>query len=141
MKNTVMSTVTKWILFLGCTFSGHEHDYTMLKKEFSPEEPWFENVHVLLDLGYQGVLSDYVGENIEIPHKKPRKSKKNPFPELTPEQKAENRDISRVRIFVENAIAGIKRFNILVHAFRNHKAEMEDNVIALGAGLWNYLLI
>lgn len=141
MKNTIMSTVSKWILFLGCTFSGREHDYTMLKKEFPPEQPWFEYIHALLDLGYQGILSDYVGENIEIPHKKPRKSQKNPLPELTTEQKTENRAISRIRIFVENAIAGIKRFNILVHAFRNHKTEMEDDVIALGAGLWNYLLL
>jgi len=85
MKNTIMSTVTKWILFLGGTFSGHEHDYTMLKTEFPPEQPWFEYMHTLLDLGYQGILNDYVGENIEIPHKKPRKSRKNPSPELTPE--------------------------------------------------------
>ena len=58
-KNTVMSTVTKWIFFLGRTFSGHEHDYTMLKAEFSPEHPWFESLHALLDAGYQGVLKDY----------------------------------------------------------------------------------
>ena len=141
IKNTVMSTVTKWILFLGGTFSSHVHDYTMLKTEFPPEQSWFEHIHTLLDLGYQGILSDYVGESIEVPHKKPRKSQKNPSPELTSEQKAENRAISRVRIFVKNAIAGIKRFNILVHAFRNHKTNMEDDVIALGAGLWNYLLI
>jgi len=141
MKNTVMSTVTKWIVFLGLTFAGREHDYTMLKTEFPPEQPWFEYLHILLDLGYQGILNDYIGENIEIPHKKPRKSQKNPSPELTSEQKAENRAVSRIRIFVENAIAGIKRFNILVHAFRNHKVDMEDDVIALGAGLWNFLLL
>jgi len=101
----------------------------------------FENLHALLDLGYQGILNDYVGENIEIPHKKPRKSQKNPHPELTSEQKTGNQAVSRVRIFVENAIAGIKRFNILAHAFRNQKSNMEDDVIALGAGLWNNLLL
>ena len=136
-----MSTVTKWIVFLGGTFSGHENDYTMLKTEFSPEQPWFETIHALLDLGYQGILADYVGKNIEIPHKKPRKSQKNPQPKLSDEQKTENQALSRVRIFVENAIAGIKRFNVLVHAFRNRKANMEDDVIALCAGLWNLLLL
>ena len=136
-----MSTVTKWIVFLGGTFSGHEHDYTMLKTEFSPEQPWFETIHALLDLGYQGILADYVGKNIEIPHKRPRKSQKNPQPKLSDEQKTENQALSRVRIFVENAIAGIKRFNVLVHAFRNRKANMEDDVIALCAGLWNLLLL
>jgi len=136
-----MSTVSKWIVFLGRTYSGHEHDYNMLKNEFPPEHPWFETIRAFVDLGYQGIRTDYEGENIEIPNKKPRKSKKNPKPELSVEQKAENRTLSRVRIFVENAIAGIKRFNILVHAFRNRKTNMEDTVIALGAGLWNFLLL
>lgn len=141
LKNTIMATVTKWILFVGRTFSGHEHDFTMLKDEFSPEHAWFETIRVLVDLGYQGILDAYEGENIEIPHKKPRKSKKNPNPELTTEQKAENQALSRVRVFVENAISGIKRFNILVYAFRNHKTNMEDDVMAMCAGLWNFLLI
>ena len=141
VKNTVMSTVAKWIFFLGRTFSGHEHDYTMLKAEFSPEHPWFEHLHALLDAGYQGILTDYKGENIEIPNKKTRKSKKNPKPELAPELKAQNQAISRIRIFVENAIAGIKRANILVHTFRNHKIGMVDSVIAIGAALWNLLLL
>ena len=113
----------------------------MLKTEFPPEHPWFENLHVLPDLGYQGILNDVVSENIEIPHKKPRKSQKKPHPELTSEQKTENQAVSRVRIFVENAMAGIKRFNILVHDFRNQKPNMEDDVIAPGAGLWNYLYL
>jgi hypothetical protein len=136
-----MSTVTKWIVFVGGTFSGHEHDYTMLKTEFPPEHPWFESIHALLDLGYQGILDDYRAENIQIPHRKPRKSKKNPLTELTSQQKAENHALSRIRIFVENAIAGIKRFNILVHSFRNRKANMPDHVIALAAALWNFLLL
>jgi hypothetical protein len=127
-------------LFLGSTFSGHCHDYTMLKTEFSPELPWFETIRTLLDSGYQGICSDFVGERIEIPHKKPRKSKKNPETTLSAEQKAENKELSRTRIFVENAIAGLKRFNILVHDFRNSRDNMDDNVIAISAGLWNFLL-
>ena len=141
VKNTIMSTVTKWVVFVGGTFPGHEHDYTMLKTEFPPEHPWFENIHARLDLGYQGILDDYDGENIEIPHKKSRKSQKNPRPELTIEQKTENQALSRARIFIENAISGIKRFNILVHAFRNRMAKMEDVVIAMCAALWNFLLL
>ena len=136
-----MSTVTKWIVFVGGTFSGHEHDYTMLKTEFPPEHPWFESIHALLDLGYQGILDDYCGENIEIPHKKPRKSKKNPQTKLSTQQKNENQALSRLRIFVENAISGIKRFNILVHTFRNRITNMQDDVIALAAALWNLLLL
>ena len=136
-----MSTVTKWIVFVGGTFSGHAHDYTMLKTEFPPEHLWFETIRAFVDLGYQGIQDDYAGESIEIPYKKPRKSKKNAKPALTTEQKVENQALSRVRIYVENAISGIKRFNILVHAFRNRKTNMEDDVIATCAGLWNFLLL
>ena len=132
--------MSKWIVFLGDTFAGHTHDYTMLKAEFAPDQPWFETLRVLLDLGYQGIQTDYVGERIEIPHKKPRKSQANPNPQRTPEQKAANQAMSRTRIFVEHAIAGLKRFNILVHDFRNRREQMEDDVIALCAALWNFLL-
>lgn len=64
------------ILFLGKTFAGHTHDYKMLKEEFPPEQAWFELIRVLVDLGYQGIVKEYVGDEIHLPHKKPRKSKK-----------------------------------------------------------------
>lgn len=136
----MISTVDKVILFLGQTFTGRNHDYKMLKEEFPPDLDWFSDIIVLADLGYLGLRSDYEGEDIELPHKKPRKSKKNPNPQLTEEQKAENKILSQVRIFVENAIGGIKRYNILVHRFRNHKENFQDDVIAISAGLWNFSL-
>jgi len=135
-----MSTGSKFIIFLGQTFSGRNHDYTMLKKELPPALDWFALIQVLVDLGYQGIHSDYAGDTIHIPHKKPRKSKNNPDPLLTDEQKAENRALSRLRIFVENAIAGIKRYNILVHCFRNHRDDFKDQVIAVSTALWNFTL-
>ena len=36
-----MSLPDKFIVFLGRTFSGHNHDYLMLKQEFPPELDWF----------------------------------------------------------------------------------------------------
>ena len=135
-----MSTLDKFIIFLGRTFSGRTHDYTMLKAELPPEVAWFADLHVWLDLGYLGIQSDYEGDQIDIPVKKPRKSKKNPEPHLTAEQKATNKVLSQVRIVVENAICGLKRYNILVHRFRNHTVNFEDDVIALCAGLWNFSL-
>lgn len=140
VKNTIIATPQKWIVFVGSTFSGRQHDYSMLKAEFPPDQPWFATFQALLDLGYQGIQGEYEGARIEIPHKKPRKSKKNPQPTLPPEQKAANQKLSRIRVLVENAIAGIKRFNIVVQAFRNRKPGVEDDVIALAAGLWNFLL-
>jgi hypothetical protein len=105
--------------------------------EFSTEEAWFKNLHVLVDLGYQGIVKDYEDENIQIPFKKKKKSKDNPNPTLTEEQKEYNKTLSSRRIFVENALGGMKRFNILVHKFRNRKLNFIDDVIVLGAGLWN----
>lgn len=140
MKNTVISTLDKVILFVGRTFTGHNHDYTMLKTELSPEQDWFDGLKVLVDLGYLGIQTDYSGDQILVPTRKPRKSKQNPNPQLTPEQQAANRALSQVRIFVENAIGGIKRYNILVHRFRNHTEDFEDAVIGICAGLWNFSL-
>jgi hypothetical protein len=135
-----MSLPDKFIVFLGRTFSGHNHDYKMLKQEFPPDIDWFADLNVLVDLGYMGIQSDYRGEQIDIPHKKPRKSKKNLSPQLPEEQKVTNKALSQIRIFVEHAIGGMKRYNILVHSFRNHKKNFEDDVIGICAGLWNLAL-
>ena len=93
-----------------------------------------------MDLGFLGIKKDYQGDKIEIPHKKPRKSKNNPNPTLTEEQKAENKAISQIRIFVEHAIGGIRRFAILVQDFRNKKDNFADDVISIASGLWNFSL-
>jgi hypothetical protein len=62
-----MALPNKFIVFLGRTFSGHNHDYNMLKQEFPPEVDWFADIHVGVDLGYQGIQSDYSGDQIDIP--------------------------------------------------------------------------
>ena len=135
-----MSLPDKMIVFLGRTFSGHHHDYSMLKQEFPPELDWFADIQVRVDLGYQGIQSDYKGDQIEIPTKKPRKSKQNPTPQLSDEQKAANKALSQVRIFIEHAIGGMKRYNSLVYTFRNRIEHFEDDVIGICAGLWNLVL-
>jgi DDE superfamily endonuclease len=99
-----MTLPDKCIIFLGRTFSGHHHDYRMLKQEFPPELDWFTDLHVRVDLGYLGMQADDRGEQIDLPTKKPRKSHKNPNPQLSDEQKATNTALSRVRIFIEHAI-------------------------------------
>lgn len=112
----------------------------MLKAELPPDQPWFEGIEVAVDLGYLGITTDYQGEAITIPHKKPRKSKSNPTPQLTDTQKAENTAVLKIRIVVENAICGVKRYNILNHRYRNRVANFDDDVIGICAGLWNFLL-
>jgi hypothetical protein len=148
VKNTVITTVCQWLLFFGLTVAGSVHDYTRFKEEFPPPEEggnealaaWFEDFVLWLDLGYPGIQNRYAAKEIKKPHQKPRKSKANPNPSLSPEQKAENRAISRIRVIVEQAIGGLKRVNILVQRFRNHTKDFVDEVGIIGAGLWNWKL-
>ena len=112
----------------------------MLKQELPPELDWFADLNVRVALGYLGIKSDYRGDQIAIPTKKPRQSQKNPNPQLSDEQKAANKALSQLRIFIEHAMGGMKRYNILVHAFRNRLENFEDDVIGVCAGLWNFVL-
>jgi len=41
----------------------------------------------------------------------------------------------------EHAIGDMKRYNILVHCFRNRRSNFHDDVIAICAALWNFSLI
>jgi hypothetical protein len=147
VKNTIISTACKLILFLGYTVAGRRHDYGQLKEEFPLDDQtqdglvrWFQMFKLWVDLGYVGIQKDYDAMEIKIPHKKPRKSNANPNPTLSVEQKEENCELSRVRVVVEHAIGGIKRFAVLTQRFRNRKDTFVDTVAVIGAGLWNWKL-
>jgi DDE superfamily endonuclease len=135
-----MALPDKCIIFLGRTFRGHNHDSLMVPQELPPELDWFTALEVRVDLGYLGIKADYRGAHLAIPTRKPRKSHKNPNPQWSEEQKAANTALSRMRIFIEHAIGGMKRSNILVHTFRNRLEHLEDDVIGICAGLWNLVL-
>lgn len=139
VKNTVISTLRRQILFLGKTVFGSHHGYGLFKTEFPPGQDWFAPFKVWIDLGYLGFANDFSTLELNIPHKKPRKSATNPTPSLTDSQKEENHKISSVRIVVEHALASIKHWSILSAKFRNRIDQMEDKVI-LAAGLHNFLL-
>lgn len=140
VKNTVIASAWQRILFLGYTVAGSRHDYGLFKIEFEPGQDWFATFKVWLDLGYLGFQTDYTTLELHIPHKKPRKSKANPKPTLTAEQKAENRAQSSVRVVVENAICRMKRFRVLTDIFRNRKTSFIDDVALATAGLANLSL-
>ncbi len=137
IQNTVICTPKRFILFLGMTTFGSMHDFTLFKQEFAPDKPWFEAFKIWVDLGYLGFGKNYDTLELHLPHKKPPKSKANPNPTLTSQQKEENRAMSSFRVVVENAICGLKRFNILVHKFRNRIDNFADDVVLAAAGLHN----
>ena len=72
-----------------------------------------ESIKAQMDGGYQGISA--IHKNSETPKKKPKGG------ELTKEEKAENRRISRERILIENINARIKVFKIMANKYRNRR--------------------
>ncbi len=127
-------------MFLGKTvWGGKYHDFSLLKEEFKKQKV-FKDHQVWVDLAYVGFSKYYKTKKLHLPHKKPRKTKTRPDPQLTDFQKQANKQKSQVRIVVEHAIAGMKRYRILMEKFRNKSEEFADAVIEVCAGLWNYKL-
>ena len=89
---------------------GKTHDFKLFKDEFVGID---ELIQLLADSGYQGIIEFHA--NSKTPIKK-RKNK-----ELTPEEKAYNRDLSRLRIVIENINRRIKRFKIMCDRYRNKR--------------------
>ena len=97
----------------------------------------FQETTLLADLGYIGIERYFKIANLIMPIKKPRKSKNNPTPELTKEQKDFNKNMSSQRVVVEHVIGAIKRFKILTDVFRNNRENDEDLFIEIIAGVHN----
>ncbi len=138
----VISNPDKRILFLSRPYCGSVHDYSILQAEFDPTNPlWFTENDVHVDLGFLGIERDYEGKRIKIPIKrKRRKSKKDPKIPFTPAEKEYNKSVSSKRIYVENAIGGMKRYWWLTHRLRCRDAEYYSLVAGIAAGLWNFSL-
>ena len=84
------------------------------------------------DRGFQGFCLQDV--TIVQPKKKPRGR------ELTPPEKATNRRISSIRIRIEHAIGGVKRYRIVKDKIRLLKDGIRDAVMETCCGLHNFRL-
>ena len=113
---------------------GKTHDYRQLKEEFPSAFSWFSDASVGLDLGYQGFANDYDYQEVTQPTKKPKGA------ELRTDQKTENTRISSKRIYVENAISGLKRYRYLSDRLRTHHVNVYETALLVCAGLWNFYL-
>lgn len=130
-KNIVVTDKNKKVLVVSVTRSGRRHDKKLADKDVLFERiP--EDVDIFVDTGLQGAQLKH--KRTFIPHKR---TKNKP---LTEEQKQWNRLISSIRVPVEHAIGGIKRYQAVTQTFRNKKQELADTFILLAAGLWNYHL-
>ena len=134
VKAMAISNAAKVILYLSLCWAGKTHDYRMLKEEFPPEQDWFANHRVRVDLGFQGMADDYKCKELFIPNKKKKKQ------ELPPEQKEENKVLAGDRIFIEHALGGLKRYRILSDRLRVHDLDLYNEILGVCAGLWNFYL-
>ena len=92
----------------GC---GKTHDFKLYKDSVGGCVPgWIKE---LMDSGYQGIAK--IHKNSETPKKKPKSG------ELTDEERAENRRISRERMLIEHINAKIKVFKIMANKYRNRR--------------------
>jgi DDE superfamily endonuclease len=128
-KNIVITEMaTGKVLGLGATQQGSKHDKACVDTEnysFPLGSTLFQ------DTGFQGYAPE--GPTIEQPTKKPRGK------ELSPEQKEENRKISRDRVLIEHSIGGVKVFHIVATIFRNIKKGFDDLVMETVCGLFNFV--
>jgi hypothetical protein len=100
-KNIIVSDKHKKVLIVSATRSARRHDKRLADKDILFEHiP--ENVSVFVDTGFLGVKQKH--HNTFIPTKR---TKNKPF---TNEQKDWNHLISSIRVPIEHAIGGIKRY-------------------------------
>jgi hypothetical protein len=128
VKNLIIGGLgSHTVSFLSGTYEGRRHDKAIADQEAIsyPDE-----LDLSQDTGFQGYAPD--GVHIYQPTKKPRG--KN----LTPDQKAENTLLARIRIGIEPIIAGMKRCRIVKDVFRNTKELCDDLVMELACGLHNF---
>jgi hypothetical protein len=129
-KNLILTNNEKAILFLSETISGKTHDITIARDtDFISSIP--KDISCLMDNGFEGIEKDYPKANIVKPKKKPKGK------ELKAIEKKKNKLISKKRVLIENAIAGVKRFRITTDVFRNTKFGFSELVFWISCGLWN----
>jgi hypothetical protein len=128
-NNVVTEKSTKKVRVLSVTCEGKKHDKTLADEQaFS----FPKGSKVWKDSGFQGYEPE--GTITYQPMKKPKGK------ELTPEQKQQNKDISKERIGVEHSIGGVKVFSIVHTVYRNFREGFEDLTMETACGLHNWRL-
>ena len=116
---------------------GSMHDYALYRRSH-PHLP--DNIRMHLDLGYLGIKIDYPKLNCVLPFKR-----KNPgrgrrgvkAQELSPEQKAFNKQLARERVVSEHTNSRVKKFQIWGDKFRN-RLKHYDIMTDIVCGLLNF---
>jgi DDE superfamily endonuclease len=129
LKNLLVIDETCYICFLSATYEGKANDKNLADLE------GYTLPHgscLYQDMGFQGFRLN--GITIVQPKRKPRGG------ELTPPEKATNRAISSIRIRIEHAIGGVKRYRIVKDKIRLLKDGIRDTIMETCCGLHNFRL-
>ena len=128
-KNLLLSTETCQVCFLSHPSEGKASDKSLaeLSGYTLPPGSWLDH-----DKGFQG----FCLEDVTIVHPKKKPSDR----ELTPPEPATNRRIASIRIRIEHAIGGVKRYRIVKGKIRLLKEGIGDAVMETCCGLPNFRL-
>lgn len=129
VKNNLLVNSQGKIELLTKTCEGTKHDKKVADEAAFTLPP---GSVLYQDTGFQGFSLPDV--TIVQPKKKPRNG------ELTAEDKAANRQVSGIRIRVEHAICGVKRYRIVKDQLRARKDNFSDRVMETCCGLHNFRL-
>lgn len=115
---------------ISTTTPGSLHDVTHLRQSglLTAIPP---DTIAVADAAYVGLYKDLPQHSVLVPHKA---SRGHP---LLPDQRLANRELSAIRIKVENVIAHLKIFRILTHRFRHSVSKVHSLVFTIIAGLHN----
>jgi DDE superfamily endonuclease len=117
------------VCFLSHTYEGKASDKSIAELTGYTLPP---GSYLYQDKGFQGFFLP--GITIVQPKKTPRGG------ELTPPEKATNRQISSIRIRIEHAIGGVKRYRMVKDKLRLLKDGIRDSIMETCCGLHNFRL-
>lgn len=130
-KTIIMGDEKRNILFMSPTKSGRRHD-KRLTDASGVIRAVPNDVAIWSDTGFKGMGRDH--PNVVMPKKR---TKLRP---LTEEERCNNQVISGIRVIVEHAISGFKRFRAAGDVYRNRLPNFDDRMNCVCAGLWNFHL-
>lgn len=130
-KSLVVSDEHRFIHGLMQAKSGRRHDKRIFdKNHLGHHIP--ADVTIWTDTGFVGIQKQH--PSTVFPKKA---TKKRP---LTQEEKEVNRTVASIRVVAEHAIGGMKRFRSAADIYRNRLPNMDDHLMRVAAGLWNFHL-
>ena len=131
-KNLIVNDEKRRIILVTPTIKGSMHDKKIYDK-YGLGNSIPNDVTQWVDTGFQGIQNEY-DIDVQIPKKNTKKRK------LTFEEKENNKIISGIRVINEHAIGGIKRMKSISDVYRNKKANTDDKLMIVSAGIWNLFI-